>query len=411
MKLLILGGGPAGIAAAWYAKQKGITDITIVEKEDRIGGCAATSFYHGIPYEFGPQIMYTDEEDIKELFERFVKNIKPATDDGQYHPKVSVDGKIDNMHDFPVTIANVLKQKDPAKVIAELYRVNLDNPDFSNFENYMISRIGRTLYESYIKNYNIKHWKRDPSQMDADWAKLRTLTLRERNDMFQDRWQGHPGNHNILWQGLLKDVKTIKGKAEVSEDMKSVFVNGQKVQADLVISTLPLGKDLDYIHSLKVFVGIKEPGLLMPSYANSFPNNYNFTRIVEYKQQFPAKSSYSLLSFGFPFNDFVDEKGAIEEVKWFVKNVLKREIKDIWPEQRMYTYPVHNRNSMQKLEEKFKMASNTNIVPSGRCGVHAYVSKDVCFRMARIIFDNLDDVLSGGEKKIKVLHSLREKLR
>lgn len=411
MKLLILGGGPAGIAAAWYAKQKGITDITIVEKDDKIGGCSATNFYNGIPYEYGPQILYTDEDDIKELFEKFVSNSPPKTEDNQYHPKVSVDGKLDNMHDFPVTIANVLKQENPAKVIAELYRINLDKPDFSNFENYMISRIGETLYESYIKNYNVKHWKRNPSQMDADWAKLRTLTLRERNDMFQDRWQGHPGDHMPLWKGLAEGVKIIKGDASVSEDMKNVFVNGERMEADLIISTLPLGKDLDYIHSLKVFVGVKEPGFVMPSYANTFPNNYNFTRIVEYKQQYYADSNYSLLSFAFPFNDSVDEKESLEETKWFVKNILKREIEDIWPSQRKYTYPVHARNSMEKLNEKFKMASNTNIVPSGRCGVHAYVSKDVCFRMGRIIFNNLDDVLSGGDKKIKVLHSLREKLR
>ncbi len=413
MKLLILGGGPAGCAAAWYAKQKGIDDITIVEKEEKLGGCSLTRFYHEIPYEYGPQILYTDEDDIRSVFEKFITNVKPKTEDREYHPKVFIDGTIADPHDFPVTVANVLKQKDPTKVIYELYKINLEKPDFSNFENYMISRMGRTLYENYIKNYNIKHWNRHPKEIDTDWAKMRTLTLREKNDMFQGRWQGHPGDYTPLWSGLTKNCKIICGKANVSKDMSNCFIDGKKVIADLIISTLPLGEELDYRHTYKVFVGVKNAGFLMPSYANSFPNNYNFHRILDYKQQFYVDSKYSLLSFAFSWDEKnkINEKICVEEVKWFVKNILKNEISDIWSETRRYTYPVHNRHSLRLIDKKFKLAAETKVVPLGRCGVHAYVSKDICFRMARIVMDNLDKVIGCGRGKIKVLYSLREKLR
>ena len=137
MKVIILGGGPAGCAAAYLLKNKGITDIDLVEK-DKIGGCAYTRFYDSIPYEFGPQVLYTDEPEIQEIFERFVKNKKPPTEDGHYHPKLSVDGKIDNPQDFPSTTSNVLKLDNPLKAIYELYNLNLEKPDFSNFENYML---------------------------------------------------------------------------------------------------------------------------------------------------------------------------------------------------------------------------------------------------------------------------------
>jgi UDP-galactopyranose mutase len=413
MKLLILGGGPAGCAAAWYARQKGIDDITIVEQEGNLGGCSKTNFYQKIPYEFGPQVLYTDENDIREVFEKFVSNKKPPTEDGQYHPKVFPYGVIDDPHDFPITVNNVLKQKNPAKVIYELYQLNLEKPDFSNFENYMISRIGKALYKTYVRNYNVKQWKMDPKDMDADWAKLRTLTLREKNDMFQNRWQGHPGNYAPLWSGLTKSCNIIQAKAEVSEDMAGVSVNGEKIDADLIVSTLPLGKDFDYLHTLKIFVGLKNPGFVMPSYANSFPNNYDFTRVLDYKQQFFVDSEYSLLSFAFSWNDKnkINEEKCVKEVKQFVKDSLKSEISDIWSETRLYTYPVHNGRAIDLLDKKFELAANAKIVPMGRCGVHAYVSKDVCFRMARIIMDNIDKVLSGGREKKKILYSLREKLR
>jgi len=415
MKILILGGGPAGCAAAWYARQMGIEDITIVEKEDQLGGCARTRFYHRIPYEYGPQVLYTDEEDIQKIFEKFVSNKKPRTEDGQYHPKVFIDGDITNPHDFPITVANVLQQEDPAKVIYELYKINLDKPDFSNFENYMISRIGKTLYETYVKNYNIKHWKIHPKEMDAEWAKMRTLTLRERNDMFQNRWQGHPGDYSPLWRGLTEGCKIIKGEAQISDDFSTVFINKKKVTADLIISTLPLRKDLDYVHTYELFVGLKEAGPIMPSYTNSFPNDYKFDRILDYKQQFYVDNEYSLLSFEFSWDDKngLDEVKYINEAKWFIKNILgiENKVLDIWGEARRFTYPVPTKRSLKLAEQKIKLVTDTNIVPIGRCGVHAYVSKDVCFRMARIVMENLDKIMRGGEDKTKILYSLRDKLR
>lgn len=415
MKLLILGGGPAGLAAAWYAKGIGINDITIVEREERIGGCSKTNFYEGIPYEFGPQILYTDEADIQQVIERFVTNTKPPSEDGEFHPKVFPYGTIEDPHDFPVTVANVLKIKEPGKAIYELYKINLDKPDFSNFENYMLSRVGKTLYETYVRNYNLKQWKMDPKDMDAEWARLRTMTLREKNDMFQGRWQGHPGDYTPLWDGLLKEsgAKVIVGEASISEDMKKAFVDGKEVEADIIISTLPLGKDFKYIHVFEVFVGVKNSGFVMPSYTNSFPNDYNFTRILDYKQQFFVKSDYSLLSFSFPFDDEskLDKEERMKEAQHFVKNVLKMEPTKVWFEMRKQIYPIPSATSVDLLEKKLKLASENKIIPFGRCGVYAYVSKDVCFRMARIVTQNIDKVMAGGEGKLEVLHALRAKLR
>ncbi len=43
--LVIIGGGPAGMAAAISAKNKGIDDILILEREESLGGEYLTSVY------------------------------------------------------------------------------------------------------------------------------------------------------------------------------------------------------------------------------------------------------------------------------------------------------------------------------------------------------------------------------
>jgi len=78
MKVVILGGGPAGCAAAHQLALKGVNDVTIVERE-ALGGCCRTQFYEGIPYEFGPQVMYTDEDRLRQVFESFLTQNTPPT--------------------------------------------------------------------------------------------------------------------------------------------------------------------------------------------------------------------------------------------------------------------------------------------------------------------------------------------
>ena len=56
-KVLILGGGVAGSSMAYYLTEKGY-DVTLIEKNSRVGGLARTCYYSGHPYEFGPHIWF-----------------------------------------------------------------------------------------------------------------------------------------------------------------------------------------------------------------------------------------------------------------------------------------------------------------------------------------------------------------
>lgn len=413
MKALILGGGPAGCAAAYFIKKKGISDITIVEEKD-IGGCVRTRFYHDIPYEFGPQIMYTDESRLQAVFEEFLTQHEPPSYDKKFHPGLSTDGKINNgsLHDFPITIQNVLRLPEPEKAIFELYNVNLEKPDFSDFESYVISRIGSTLYELYVKNYNIKQWKVHPRDMDAEWAKFRNLTLRPKSSgMFGDKWQGHPGDFNPMWEKMTEGVNVIKGKATISEDFKKIMVNGEEIGGDVIVSTIPLSETLEFINITKVYVGVKSDGFVLPTYIVSYPNNYNFTRIMEYKQQFYVDSEYSLLDFAFPWKESPNENDYVEEASLYTKSVLGKEIADIWVDTRSNIYPVSTKRNLDIVDKKIEMIAHTNVIPLGRMGAHAYISKDTCIRMGFIMSDNWDILLNGSpDKKKEVLMKMREKL-
>lgn len=412
-KVYILGAGPAGCATAYFLKAKGLDDITVVERR-AIGGCSRTRTYHDIPYEFGPQVMYTDEARLRAVFETFLRLTPPPTADGRYRPALSIDGNLDeaSIHSFPVTFANILRLPNAAEVIEELYNVNLEKPDYSSFEAYVISRIGPTLYRLYVEGYNTKQWRIHPRDMDAEWARFRPFTLRgDDAGMFKHDWQGHPGNYNPIWEGMLKGVKVVKGEARLSDDYETVTVDGSIVTADLIVSTLPLADALDFVSACLVYVGIRSASTLMPSYATSFPNNYEFVRVMEYRQQYAVDSDYTLLDFQFPWIGTCPTDEFIAQAKWFVREKLGREVAELWVDNRERIYPVSTKANLDLVERQLQRASRSAVVPLGRCGVHAYVSKDTCIRMAIILAERLDDVLSGDpDRKLHVLRLFREKL-
>jgi len=46
-KLVVIGGGPGGLAAAWAARKQGVEDILIIEREDRLGGILNQCIHNG----------------------------------------------------------------------------------------------------------------------------------------------------------------------------------------------------------------------------------------------------------------------------------------------------------------------------------------------------------------------------
>lgn len=71
--LIIIGGGPAGLAAALGAREKGITDILIIERDRRLGGILNQCIHNG----FG---LHTFKEELTgpEYAARFISRIEEA---------------------------------------------------------------------------------------------------------------------------------------------------------------------------------------------------------------------------------------------------------------------------------------------------------------------------------------------
>lgn len=421
-KILVLGGGISGCTVAYLLKKRRY-NVKILEKES-IGGLCATKNMGNINYEFGPHICYASENTAAyDIFHELLPEFKYI----KYFPKQSMDGEIHNLATFPITVANVLNlpEKDRVKAIEELYHVNLDNPCYDNFEKYIISRVGETMYEYCYKNYNRKQWGLEPKDMDVEWARFRNFYLRSGDyGMFGDAWQGHPGTYNPFFERLTKGIEVIYDTIERIEydgDHVSAVVGQKKTyDADFVISTLPIDvvlnkKDtLDYRGITKLFYLLKGSSGI-PTYLCTFPNNYSWTRITDYGLQALQDNENSLISFAIPHSSkdkILNFEQWIEEADNFVTDKLCRKILERKTTNYDYVYPVSSGPMLKKYNEFIERISKVdNLITFGRLGLYSYISMCTAINQAADIAEHLSEILEmKQDEKCNYYKRLRERL-
>jgi len=70
-ELVVIGGGPAGLAAAIEAKKNGVKDILVIERDKELGGILQQCIHNG----FGLQ-MFKEELTGPEYAERYIVELE-----------------------------------------------------------------------------------------------------------------------------------------------------------------------------------------------------------------------------------------------------------------------------------------------------------------------------------------------
>jgi UDP-galactopyranose mutase len=187
-RILVLGGGVAGSAMAYYLGEKGY-DVSLVEQHSRVGGLARTCYYSGHPYEFGPHIWFWPGGPEAPINATIVR----LTGDELYYIERRLLTYVEGdrrKYRYPVHYADVASMPDRERIEQEL-RANRDDqlkliesrlPEIGDckFAEYFTAAIGATLYNKFMANYTWKMWNIPGDELETSmvWA---------------DRFQGESG--------------------------------------------------------------------------------------------------------------------------------------------------------------------------------------------------------------------------
>ena len=92
----------------------------------------------------------------------------------------------------------------PAEARRQLEAVRIDIQRPENLEEWILSQVGRELYDLFVRGYTTKQWGREPSELPASIIRRIPIRLTWDDNYFDDAYQGIPvGGYTKLFENML----------------------------------------------------------------------------------------------------------------------------------------------------------------------------------------------------------------
>lgn len=170
--IVVLGAGPAGLAAAYKLAVERRSPVTVVERQARVGGNAASFVVDGIPVDFGSHRLHPSTSpavmaDIRRLLGHDLLD-RPRLG------RIRLRGRWVHFPLKPVDLALHLPPAFALGVVGDLLRKPFGGaPAASSFASILERGLGRTICRDFYFPYATKIWGQDPDALDPEQARRR----------------------------------------------------------------------------------------------------------------------------------------------------------------------------------------------------------------------------------------------
>ncbi|MBW3613753.1 MAG: FAD-dependent oxidoreductase [Actinobacteria bacterium] len=279
--------------------------VEVFERSHNVGGHSRTEVLNGVLYEpNGAHIFHTSDPDVARYVDRFgltrpyehcVKTQVHIGDD-ESPTLLSWPPQVSELKALPVwpTIEKELAQLPP-------------EPSGEDFETFVVSLMGRTLYNLFISDYTTKQWGRPATELSSSFAPKRVeLRSDEHRRLFRDRWEFFPSEGmNSVIEGVLSRVPVTCGAELGIGDLDRM-----QGEYDAFVVTAPLdallGRDgeLEWrgVHLRSRYVPVAgESDTVTPAYVVNWPDaRYPYTRTIETKHASGQRIAGTVVSEEYP---------------------------------------------------------------------------------------------------------------
>lgn len=278
---LIVGCGLSGMTASRVLAEKG-HKVLIVDKRNHIGG-NIYDYYNEegiLIHKYGPHIFHTNNKEVFEFLSRF-------TEWREYQHKVLsyVNGMLVPMPINLDTINMLYGTNYNSLTIKDFFNSVKENVDeINNSKDIIVSQVGEELYRLFFEGYTKKQWNLYPYEL-AKEVTSRVPTRSNRDSRyFTDKYQGMPKygytkmaeniiNHENIKIMLNTTYKEIKEEINYS---KIIFTGCIDEFFEEKYGKLPY-RSLNFIEETYDKEFYQQVGVV------NYPNDYDYTRITEYK--------------------------------------------------------------------------------------------------------------------------------
>lgn len=257
--IVIIGGGPTGLGAAYMLERSGFHDWVLLEREPMVGGLARSiRDEHGFTWDIGGHVQFSHYG----LFTRLMDELL-GPDGWLFHERESWVRLLNTWVPYP--FQNNIHRLPPdvcAECLQELIKARLhsNGAPFEHFDDFIVRTFGRGIADVFMRPYNRKVWAYDPQKLGARWigervavpdvARVARNVALKKDDVSWGpnntfRFPKHGGTGEV-WKELARRLPGEKIRLGVS--VKSIDPDAKKLRLDggeeisygTLISTVPL---------------------------------------------------------------------------------------------------------------------------------------------------------------------------
>jgi UDP-galactopyranose mutase len=311
---VIVGAGFVGATLAERIAAQLGKKVLIIEKRNHIGGNAYDHYdEHGIlVHKYGPHIFHTRSREVWDYLSQFTEwNIYQHKVLGRITGDlVPIPFNLNSLYQvFPKGMASRLEQK-----LVENFGINtkvpilklreIDDPDLQQLADF--------IYKHIFLHYTMKQWGVTPEELDPTVTGRVPVHISRDNRYFQDPYQGMPKyGYTALFEKMLNHPNI---KLMLNTDYKEIVDirsdGGIKLFGNpfegKVIYTGPIDYFFDHkfgklpYRSLNFKFETHAEEYIQPCGTVNYPNDYEFTRITEFKHLTSQKADNTTVVYEYP---------------------------------------------------------------------------------------------------------------
>lgn len=253
-------------------------------------------------HKYGPHVFHTKYKEVWDYLSQFTEwepffyNVKAIIDSRE----VSLPFNLNSIYQvFPAEFAKILEiwlidnywywKRLTVKEMLESWDENM---------KFLWNFVSKKLFEWYTK----KQWWLTSEEIDHSVLSRVPVLVSRDDSYFQDQYQAIPSK---WYTEMMKNmVKSAKLKIKLNTDFKDL----KWIDYDKLIFTWPIDEFFGYkfwklpYRSLNINLRKYDREYFQSWPQINYPNNYDFTRIVEYKYYLKEKSIQTIVSYEYPID-------------------------------------------------------------------------------------------------------------
>lgn len=295
--LVVCGAGPVGCTIANRAANELGWNVLVVEKRNHVAGNCFDEYHSSgvLIHKYGPHYFRTNNKGLLDFLSQYTEWVP-----GNYFVKSFSRGEY---FPFPINLLTLeqffnrrFTAEEAQSYLAQIAQ-KIEKPQ--NSEEFVLSRVGKELYEAFYKGYTEKQWEVSPRDLDASVCGRIPVRFNKDCRYVDHQYQVTPKEgFTRMFQRMIDNPRI---QVLLQADFRQVRTWAKAKRA--IVYTGPVDEYFDFSmgrlpwRSLQFDFREYPQEFRQPCVQINYPNDFEYTRTVEIKHVTQQKCPNTVISY------------------------------------------------------------------------------------------------------------------